>query len=184
MIHNMLHQSKTGPPTANPEWCEKYPDDKNCQGGDPLPMLLTIPRMFDYSGGSSLLGLGDIVLPGLLLSFAARYDEAKRFIGSSSSDGREVSQNCTRKSKGYLAPLVVAYGVGLAMANIAVYAMQMGQPALLYLVPCCLGTMVYLGWKRQELNELWETPKVLASCDKMIYGEFSGDDEVERSAVE
>ena len=59
-----------GPPTADPLWCEKYPGDENCQGGDPLPMLFTIPRIFDYQGGSSMLGLGDIVLPGLLLSFA------------------------------------------------------------------------------------------------------------------
>ena len=50
-----------GPPTADPLWCEKYPSDPDCQGGDPLPMLLTIPRLFDYQGGSSLLGLGDIV---------------------------------------------------------------------------------------------------------------------------
>ena len=50
-----------GPPTADELWCEKYPLDVNCQGGDPLPMLLTIPRFFDYEGGSSLLGLGDIV---------------------------------------------------------------------------------------------------------------------------
>lgn len=50
-----------GPPKADELWCEKYPSDPNCAGGDPLPMLLTIPRFFDYQGGSSLLGLGDIV---------------------------------------------------------------------------------------------------------------------------
>jgi signal peptide peptidase-like protein 2B len=50
-----------GPPKADPLWCEKYPADVDCQGGDPLPMLLTFPRLFDYQGGSSLLGLGDIV---------------------------------------------------------------------------------------------------------------------------
>jgi hypothetical protein len=50
-----------GPPKADPSWCEKYPDDVDCQGGDPLPMLLTMPRFGDYLGGSSLLGLGDIV---------------------------------------------------------------------------------------------------------------------------
>lgn len=52
-----------GPPKADELWCEKYyrTDRANCAGGDPLPMLLTIPRLFDYEGGSSLLGLGDIV---------------------------------------------------------------------------------------------------------------------------
>ena len=50
-----------GPPKADELYCEKYPSDKDCQGGDPLPMLLTIPRLWDYEGGSSLLGLGDIV---------------------------------------------------------------------------------------------------------------------------
>lgn len=159
-----------GPPKADPAWCEKYPDDKDCQGGDPLPMLLTIPRIFDYTGGSSLLGLGDIVLPGLLLSFAARYDEAKRFIGGPSREGHIVRHDCSRNTKDYFPPLIIAYAVGLAMANVAVYVMNMGQPALLYLVPSCLGTMSFLGWRRGELKELWNTPKVLASCDEILYG--------------
>jgi len=50
-----------GPPKQDELYCEKYPHDHDCQGGDPLPMLLTIPRLWDYEGGSSLLGLGDIV---------------------------------------------------------------------------------------------------------------------------
>ena len=50
-----------GPPTADPAWCEKYENDTGCQGGEPLPMLFQIPRIGDYQGGSSLLGLGDIV---------------------------------------------------------------------------------------------------------------------------
>lgn len=37
-------------------------------------MLLEIPRLFDYTGGYAMLGLGDIVIPGLLLSFAHRFD--------------------------------------------------------------------------------------------------------------
>ena len=46
-------------------------------------MLFAIPRVGDYQGGASMLGLGDIVLPGLLLmlSFASRFDEAKRLMG-------------------------------------------------------------------------------------------------------
>ena len=56
------------------------------------------------------------------------------------------------------------------MANAAVYIMQMGQPALLYLVPCCLGTMVYIGHKSRELNELWEGPRVVRATDNLLYG--------------
>ncbi|CAN0529540.1 unnamed protein product, partial [Ectocarpus sp. 8 AP-2014] len=41
-------------------------------------MLLELPRLWDYTGGYVMLGLGDIVLPGLLLSFAHRYDLSVR----------------------------------------------------------------------------------------------------------
>ena len=81
---------------------------------------------------------------------------------------------------------MVAYAIGLAMANAAVYIMQMGQPALLYLVPCCLGTMVYIGHKSGELNELWEGPRVIRAADRLLYGEpqvETGDDEGERTGV-
>jgi len=41
---------------------------------DGVPMLLKIPRMFDPWGGYSIIGFGDILLPGLLIAFALRYD--------------------------------------------------------------------------------------------------------------
>jgi len=180
-----------GPPKADPAWCEKYPDEKDCQGGDLLPMLLTVPRLFDYAGGSSLLGLGDIVLPGLLLSFGARYDEAKRFIGAQRDGGGRVPRGfhreiCPESKGGYFIPLIVAYAIGLLMANTAVYVMQMGQPALLYLVPCCLGTICFIGWRRNELSDMWKTPRVLATSDELLYGEKIGDgaeDNVEEEEV-
>ena len=58
-----------GFPKADPSWCEKYPFSADCKGGDPLPVLFADPRIGNYQGGCSMLGLGDIVLPGLLLSF-------------------------------------------------------------------------------------------------------------------
>lgn len=59
------------------------------------------------------------------------------------------------------------------MANMAVYLMNMGQPALLYLVPCCVGTMAFMAWRRHELNSLWEGPKAIRTVDAMLYGEYS-----------
>lgn len=39
-------------------------------GEDGIPMLLKIPRMFDQWGGYSIIGFGDILLPGLLIAFS------------------------------------------------------------------------------------------------------------------
>jgi len=36
-------------------------------------MLLKIPRMFDPWGGYSVIGFGDIILPGLLVAFSLRF---------------------------------------------------------------------------------------------------------------
>jgi len=154
-----------GPPTGDPAWCEKYPSDKDCQGGEPLPMLFAIPRIGDFEGGASLLGLGDVVLPGLLLSFACRIDCAKRLIGLKA--GGSEGGYC-HSSTGYFYPVLVAYAIGLLMANLAVYIMNMGQPALLYLVPMCLGTICTLGWVRNEMTELWNGPKFLLAADQIV----------------
>ena len=76
----MVTVATSGGPPEDPLFCEKYPTEGDCRQGDPLPMLLTIPRLNDYRGGGNLLGLGDIVLPGLLIAFAARLDAAKRLL--------------------------------------------------------------------------------------------------------
>ncbi|CAM9743448.1 unnamed protein product, partial [Phaeothamnion confervicola] len=71
----MVEVATGGGPKADAAYCEKYPDNGDCYA-DSLPMLLQLPRIGDYLGGYVMLGLGDIVLPGLLLSFAHRYDIA------------------------------------------------------------------------------------------------------------
>lgn len=88
---------------------------------------------------------------------------------------------------GYFVPSVVAYAVGLLMANLAVYLMNMGQPALLYLVPCCLGTMSFMAWRRNEFLSLWEGPKAIRTVDEWLYGpleeETSGNPNNEHAQV-
>ena len=45
---------------------------------------------------------------------------------------------------------------GLFLTYVALNAMNgSGQPALLYIVPCTLGTVLLLGWWRGELRSLW-----------------------------
>ena len=42
-------------------------------GGEAIPMLLRFPRLSDPWGGYDMIGFGDILFPGLLVSFARRY---------------------------------------------------------------------------------------------------------------
>lgn len=48
-----------------------------------------------------------------------------------------------------------AYGVGLLITFVALAVMQMGQPALLYLVPCTLLTSLAVALCRKELPQFW-----------------------------
>ncbi|KAK1289550.1 Signal peptide peptidase-like 4 [Acorus calamus] len=109
-------------------------------GEDGVPMLLKIPRMFDPWGGYSIIGFGDILLPGLLIAFSLRYDWA-------------ANRNFRT---GYFLWSMIAYGFGLLITYVALNLMDgRGQPALLYIVPFTLGTISALGRKRGELRNLW-----------------------------
>ncbi|KAI3459719.1 hypothetical protein Pfo_016382 [Paulownia fortunei] len=109
-------------------------------GGESIPMLLRVPRLADPYYGYNMIGFGDILFPGLLVSFAFRFDKA----------------NKKRVLNGYFLWLTIGYGVGLLFTYLGLYLMDgHGQPALLYLVPCTLGTCVVLGLIRGELKHLW-----------------------------
>ena len=112
----------------------------------PLPPGVTLPEPPPSYG---MLGLGDVVLPGLLLVLARRADLSAGGVG-----GRGLRWG------GYFAPCVLAYALGLAMAlganamHITVNGVQ-GQPALLYLVPATLGAVWWRVLRRNEVAALW-----------------------------
>jgi hypothetical protein len=51
--------------------------------------------------------------------------------------------------------VMAAYVVGLLAAFGANSVTRLGQPALLYIVPSCLGALLLTGWSRGELGRLW-----------------------------
>lgn len=108
--------------------------------GEVVPMLLRIPALGDAFGRDRMLGFGDIALPGLLVSYLRRHDLLSH----------------RRFSEGYFGPALVGYFIGLCCAFAAVLIMKMGQPALLYLVPCTLGTTLLLACRAGELHALWD----------------------------
>ncbi|XP_042475890.1 signal peptide peptidase-like 2 isoform X2 [Macadamia integrifolia] len=105
-----------------------------------IPMVLKFPKIFDPWGGYSLIGFGDILFPGLLVSFTVRYDKSNK---------KDILN-------GYFLWATIGYGFGLFLTYLGFYLMDgHGQPALLYLVPCTLGTVVGLSLWRGDLKDLW-----------------------------
>ncbi|XP_077020163.1 LOW QUALITY PROTEIN: signal peptide peptidase-like 2C [Tamandua tetradactyla] len=107
-----------------------------------LPMVLKVPRM-SFSALTlcdqpfSILGFGDLVVPGFLVAYCRRFDIQVH--------SRQV----------YFVACTVAYAVGLVVTFVAMIIMQMGQPALLYLVSCTLLTSLAVAACRQELTLFW-----------------------------
>ncbi|XP_021295162.1 signal peptide peptidase-like 2 [Herrania umbratica] len=130
-------------------------------GEDGIPMLLKIPRMFDPWGGYSIIGFGDILLPGLLIAFSLRYDWLA---------------NKTLRA-GYFLWAMFAYGLGLLITYVALNLMDgHGQPALLYIVPFTLGTFLTLGRKRGDLRILWTRGEPERPCPHIQLEHLHGEE--------
>ncbi|XP_041525078.1 signal peptide peptidase-like 2B isoform X2 [Microtus oregoni] len=114
----------------------------NSSTHEKLPMVLKVPRL-NTSPLSlcdrpfSLLGFGDILVPGLLVAYCHRFDIQ------------------VQSSRIYFVACTIAYGLGLLVTFVALVLMQRGQPALLYLVPCTLMTSCTVALWRRELGAFW-----------------------------
>lgn len=111
-----------------------------------LPMVLRVPHFNNESlsvcfGQFSLLGFGDILVPGLLVAYCHGFDLL------------------TTRSRLYFFTGTMFYGVGLVLTFIALYLMRTPQPALLYLVPATLLPTICIAWCRGQLADIWHGVK-------------------------
>eukprot|EP00599_Poterioochromonas_sp_BG-1_P002360 CAMPEP_0173149098 /NCGR_PEP_ID=MMETSP1105-20130129/10124_1 /TAXON_ID=2985 /ORGANISM="Ochromonas sp., Strain BG-1" /LENGTH=375 /DNA_ID=CAMNT_0014063901 /DNA_START=119 /DNA_END=1246 /DNA_ORIENTATION=- len=115
------------------------------------PIKLLFPRKLptlDSKGEFSLLGLGDIVIPGLFVALLLRYDMSKANLPS--------LKNIEKISfaKPFFHVNVVSYALGLVATVGVMFYFHAAQPALLYLVPACLGGSIGTALVRGELDSL------------------------------
>ncbi|ELK38200.1 Signal peptide peptidase-like 3 [Myotis davidii] len=90
--------------------------------------------VFPSSTGShfSMLRIGDIVMPGLLLCFVLRYDNYKKQANSDSCGASGPTNISGRMQKvSYFHCTLIGYFVGLLTATVASRIHQAAQPALL-----------------------------------------------------
>lgn len=162
-----------------------------------LPGKLVFPSIHN-SGHFSMLGLGDIVMPGLLLCFVLRYDAYKKSQGTLADVGVPVPKGMGSRLTyfhcsllGWVAALqpalaalhlplfpVCRYFLGLLTATVSSEIFKAAQPALLYLVPFTLLpllTMAYLKvrhfrWPPISANRSTVWRRSFHSLCREIYG--------------
>jgi minor histocompatibility antigen H13 len=118
-----------------------------------VPVKLLMPRhVADYFVArptqASLLGLGDIVIPGIFLALARRFDahQSKADSAKKEHDGGKFQ---------YFSFAMAAYILGLACTVLVMHFWQAAQPALLYLSPACSLAVVLCALLNGELQAMW-----------------------------
>jgi minor histocompatibility antigen H13 len=134
------------------------------------PIKLLFPQ-FGSEGTPSMLGLGDIVIPGIFIALLLRFDiwmniqRLKKKTGENKWSKEEKHDvDClychAEKQKplktSYFTTNLIAYFFGLCTTVGVMYSFGAAQPALLYLVPACLGTSILLSNIKGEFKQLWK----------------------------
>uniref|UniRef100_A0A8C1T3B7 PA domain-containing protein n=1 Tax=Cyprinus carpio TaxID=7962 RepID=A0A8C1T3B7_CYPCA len=139
---SIMVQVALGPGAGGKGQALEVPGD-NTSSYEKLPVVMRIPQFSALAQNLcmmqfSILGYGDIIIPGLLVAYCHRFDV---WMGNS----RRI----------YFISCAVAYAVGLVLTFAVMLLSKMGQPALLYLVPCTLLTSAVLACVRKEFRLFW-----------------------------
>lgn len=106
------------------------------------PIKLVFPQDLLEKGleasNFAMLGLGDIVIPGIFIALLLRFDVSLK-----------------KNSRTYFYSSFLAYIFGLGLTIFIMHTFKHAQPALLYLVPACVGFPVVVALFKGELTEMF-----------------------------
>ncbi|XP_041802419.1 minor histocompatibility antigen H13 isoform X2 [Chelmon rostratus] len=106
------------------------------------PIKLVFPQDLLEKGleasNFAMLGLGDIVIPGIFIALLLRFDVSLK-----------------KNSRTYFYSSFLAYIFGLGLTIFVMHTFKHAQPALLYLVPACVGFPVIVALLKGELTEMF-----------------------------
>ncbi|XP_037101817.1 minor histocompatibility antigen H13 isoform X2 [Syngnathus acus] len=106
------------------------------------PIKLVFPQDLLEKGlnasNFAMLGLGDIVIPGIFIALLLRFDVSLK-----------------KNSRTYFCSSFLAYIFGLGLTIYVMHTFKHAQPALLYLVPACVGFPVVVALFKGELTEMF-----------------------------
>jgi len=115
------------------------------------PIKIVFPKNLATASDFTLLGLGDIVLPGVFLALALRFD----YHLALERAAVPFKPHAQRFPKPYFCSCFVAYVLGLATTILVMHTFRAAQPALLYLSPACVVSVALRAALRGESAQLW-----------------------------
>ena len=116
------------------------------------PIKLLFPRPLDAAASAaglspfSMLGLGDIVIPGIYVALTHRMDIARAEAAAAAKQPAPAK---------YFPSVMFGYFAGLATTIIVMNVFQAAQPALLYIVPGILGATFIRALVAGEVKAIW-----------------------------
>jgi len=113
----------------------------------PIKLLWPKSIAFSTSGGFTMLGLGDVVVPGIFVALALRYDYHR---------ASRLDVSAPSFSKHYFWAALFGYLFGLVTTMMVMHIFKAPQPALLYLSPACMLSFFLTALIRGELKEAWD----------------------------
>ncbi len=106
--------------------------------GVDIPIKLWMPHITSAfpTTACSLLGLGDILIPGIFIGFMTRF-------------GLEV-----KKTNAYFIAAMIAYTLSLFLCGFVLFVFHQAQPALFYIVPALFIAVFGLGAARGDIQQM------------------------------
>jgi len=96
----------------------------------------------------SMLGLGDIVMPGIFIAAMLRFDAFLQ-------EGEYPKKAVIPKKSVYFFACLFSYFIGISTTVYVMYAFNHAQPALLYLSPACVLSVALTSLFKKEFMSLW-----------------------------
>ncbi|QLG72634.1 hypothetical protein HG535_0D03420 [Zygotorulaspora mrakii] len=120
-----------------------------------LPIKLSLPTNFNVAQGKfefSMLGLGDIVLPGSFISLCYKYDIWKWHYENNDIEFHLLNWSYVGR---YFITSMISYLLALGTCMFALAKYKVAQPALLYIVPFLLISTIFTAWIQGDLAQFW-----------------------------
>ena len=131
------------------------------------PIKLLFPKNLNATPPEfSLLGLGDIVLPGIFIAMCLRYDILRTIDtnkltelvknGQSEEVVKMLQKQASVAPRPYFIGAIIGYLIAIVTTVVVMFIFEHGQPALLYLVPGVLLSVLINAYRFGELSKIFE----------------------------